>query len=96
MAFCLTSAAVFLPSTQGGTGDTPATVFVLASSQPADLNTCANVLLTGSEAANFTQAVAPFDPVLAASYWSFALVFAVGVYLLSKNIGLIVSAIRRW
>ena len=96
MALCLTSAAVYLSSTQGGVGDTPATVFVLASDQPADLSTCANVLLTGSEAASFTQATAPFDPVLAASFWSFALCFGVGVYLVAKNIGVIISAVRRW
>jgi hypothetical protein len=96
MALCLTSSAVFLPSVQGGGGDISATVYVLAAVQPADLNTCTNVLLTGSEAANFTQAIAPFDPALAASFWMFSLTFAVGIYLISKNIGVIISAVRRW
>jgi hypothetical protein len=37
-----------------------------------------------------------FDPVLAASYWSFAMTFVLGCYLLTKNAGVILSAIRKF
>ena len=37
-----------------------------------------------------------FDATTGAAFWSFALAFVVGLYLFSKNIGLILSAIRRW
>lgn len=37
-----------------------------------------------------------FDPVLAASLWSFALTFVFGFWIISKNIGLVMSAVRRW
>lgn len=37
-----------------------------------------------------------FDPALAASFWSFGMVFVLGSWLLAKNAGLILSAIKRW
>lgn len=39
---------------------------------------------------------AAFDPALAASLWSFALVFVLGSWLVANNVGLILSAIKRW
>lgn len=38
----------------------------------------------------------PFDPLLAASFWSFAIVFVVSAWLLAKNAGLIIAAVRRY
>ena len=37
-----------------------------------------------------------FDPLLAASFWSFAIVFVVSSWLLAKNAGVIISAVRRF
>lgn len=39
---------------------------------------------------------AVFDPVLAAAFWSFAMTFIFGCWLLAKNSGVILSAIRRF
>lgn len=36
-----------------------------------------------------------FDPVLGAAFWSFAMSFVLGVWILSKNAGAIMSAIKR-
>lgn len=38
----------------------------------------------------------PFDLVLATSFWSFALTFVLGSWLLANNIGMILTAIKRW
>lgn len=37
-----------------------------------------------------------FDPVLGASYWSFAMTFVFGVFLLAKNAQAIISAVKRF
>lgn len=37
-----------------------------------------------------------FDPLLAASFWSFAMTFVLGCWLLAKNAGTIINAIKRW
>ena len=37
-----------------------------------------------------------FDPVMAVAFWSWALTFIFGCWIISKNAGLIMSAIRRW
>lgn len=44
----------------------------------------------------FTNTSAVFDPVVLAAFWSFAMTFVVGVWLLARNIGIIFSAIRRF
>lgn len=36
-----------------------------------------------------------FDPALAAAFWSTAMVFVLGCWLLAKNAGIIINAIRR-
>lgn len=38
----------------------------------------------------------PFDPVLAASFWSFAMTFIVGCWLLAKHSGVIIGFIRHF
>lgn len=37
-----------------------------------------------------------FDPVVGASFWSFAMTFIVGVYLVSRNASAIIEAVRRF
>jgi len=37
-----------------------------------------------------------FDPVVGAAFWSFAMTFVLGLYLFSRNMGAIISAIRRF
>ncbi len=64
----------------------------------SELATYTNAAIAGSgAAASGVVAVtsAPFDAVLAASYWSFALTFSLGCYLIAKNAGMILSAIKR-
>lgn len=39
---------------------------------------------------------AAFDPVMALAFWSFAMTFILGCWIISKNVGLIMSAVRRW
>ncbi len=39
--------------------------------------------------------ITPFDPLIAAGFWSFAMTFVFGVWLLSKNAGAILNFIRR-
>jgi len=41
-------------------------------------------------------AASAFDPVLAGSLWMFALSIILGCWVLAKNAGLILEAIRRW
>ena len=54
-------------------------------------------LLNSSEYASFLAAseIQIFDPVLAAAFWSFAMTFVVGCWLLAKHSGLIIAFIRR-
>lgn len=40
--------------------------------------------------------IVPFDPVVAGVFWSTAMVFVLGCWLLAKNAGIIVNAIRRF
>lgn len=43
-----------------------------------------------------TPAATAFDPVLAGGLWMFGITMVLGVYLLSKNVGIILSMIRRF
>jgi hypothetical protein len=38
----------------------------------------------------------PFDPVLGGAFWSFAMTFVFGCWLLAKNAGMILQAIKRF
>lgn len=40
--------------------------------------------------------ITPFDPATFAAFWSVAMTFTLGVYLLAKNAGIILQMIRRW
>ena len=46
--------------------------------------------------AMYSTSIAPFDYVTAASIFSFFFSFIVGVWYVSKNIGLVLSAVRRF
>lgn len=46
--------------------------------------------------ANAVLNSAPFDYVLAGAFWAFAFSFTVGIWFLTKNIGLILAAIKKW
>lgn len=37
-----------------------------------------------------------FDYVLASAFWAFAFSFTIGIWFFTKNIGLILEAIKRW
>lgn len=40
--------------------------------------------------------IVPFDPVVAGAFWSTAMVFVLGCWLLAKNVGIIVNSIRKF
>ena len=42
------------------------------------------------------QPVEPFDPVVAGGFFAVAFVGVLGTWILSKNIGLILEAIKKW
>lgn len=52
-------------------------------------------VLDVSQQASFVASVAPFDYVQAASIWTFAFTFVVGLFLVSKSSGTILQMIRR-
>jgi hypothetical protein len=55
-----------------------------------------SVILPICDPAIFLAGGNVFDPVLGAAFWSFAMTFVVGVYLLAKNAGVIIDAIKRF
>lgn len=63
--------------------------------------TSAEIVNIDTQIQTLTAAVAglpanqTFDPVLAAAFWSFAMTFVLGCWLLAKNAGVILSFIRR-
>jgi len=99
MPICLLAQATFLPNALNGRGVVPATVYVLApvTSQPPNvsLQSCAYVLVDGVDAAALQQAVVPFDYALASAFWVFAFSTTIAFWFLSKNLDLILSAIKR-
>lgn len=46
--------------------------------------------------ANAVLASQPFDYVLAAGFWTFAFSFTLGIWYFSKNIGMILEAIKKF
>lgn len=96
VATCVSPQLVYVSSTSNGQTSLGISVYTVDTVQQSPVTSCNAVVLSGTEAANYLNASQPFDPVLAASFWSFALVFSVGSYLVAKNAGLILSAIKRW
>ena len=60
--------------------------------QPAQLSA---YVLDASQAQSIDTQFAPFDYVLAAGIWTMAFSFVVGLYLVSKSAGTILSMIRK-
>lgn len=98
MPICLNPQSVFVSSTSKGQNSLQVTVYVPAPLQPPSvtLQSCNYVLVNGSEASALQQFAMPYDPVLGAALWSFALVFVLGSWLVANNAGMILSAIKRW
>jgi hypothetical protein len=57
-------------------------------------STVQGYVLDVSQQSLFEASLAPFDYVVAAAIWGFAFTFVVGLYLVSKSAGTILSAIR--
>ncbi len=59
------------------------------------LATVQGYVLDVSQQASYEASMAPFDYVLAGGLWTFAFTFVVGLFLVSKSAGTVLSMIRR-
>lgn len=70
--------------------------YTVSNAGSVSLNYSTNVPVPSFSACVFEAVNVPFDPVLAAAYWSFALTFSLGCYLLAKNAGMILQSIKKF
>jgi hypothetical protein len=100
MAVCAVPFAFYGCTNAGGTSCTKVAVngYIVNSAVPASCT--GSVMISPAEYANFQASIAStvstFDYVTAAAIFSFFFSFVVGVWYFSKNIGLILNAIRRF
>ena len=59
------------------------------------LTTVKGYVVDPSQGASFEAQYDPFDYAIAASIWGLAFTFVVGLYLVSKSAGTVLSAIRK-
>ncbi len=80
------------------------TYLVIATPQPSDFTQCQYVALTGNNFVNSNSKIealqssvyAPFDYAQAGLIFSFFFSFTVGLWWFAKNLGVIISAVRRF
>lgn len=65
-----------------------------AEVQPADMSTCAVVLVTGAELGSLTAFAVP-TPAEFATVWAWGFTSVVGTYLLGWAVGTVVNFIRK-
>lgn len=75
--------------------ETSAGVFQVTSPQPTQYTTCTSILATPAEIAVNPDGVA-YDYTAAAAMFTFAFSGVLSLWFVSKNIGIIIDAVRRW
>lgn len=100
MAVCAVSLAHYGCSNASGTTCTKVAVnsYVVNATAPAS---CTGVILISrTEYTDYQNAlissVAPFDYVMAAAIFAFFFSFVVGVWFVSKNIGAVINAVKKF
>jgi len=98
MANCATATTIYPFQNPAGNARVSVSVPVLNATPPASCTGL--IVLTPAEysqyQALYTTAAAPFDYAGATAIFSFFFAFTVGCWIVAKNIGLILEAVRRW